>query len=315
MAVQLRNAPGVERELFELATRQHGVASRGQLLGLGLSGRTVDRWLAKGRLRAVHEGVFAVGSFALDQRGRWWAGVLAYAGGALLSHRSAAQIWGLGRQRGALVEVTAPCGRQGVERRPRLWIHRCRLIHPEEWTEQQGIAVTSVPRTLFDYAEIEPFSRLEQAWEEADRRNLLQLGAVERVCERGRGRRALKPIRRLLAEARAAAEGRSPLEDRFQRFLRAHRIPPGAANVEVLEHEVDMLWPTARLIVELDSWEHHGHRAAFERDRARDPERLIAGYRAIRVTHRRLDQEADRVAAEIRSLLALGERDTRPAGA
>lgn len=303
MAVQLRNAGGVERELFELGTRQHGVVSRGQLLGLGLSGRTVDRWIARGRLRGVHEGVFATGSLALDRRGWWWAGVLAYGGGALLSHRSAAQAWGLGRQRGRLVEVTAPCGRQGVERRRRLWIHRCKLIHPEEWTEHQGVPVTTVPRTLFDYAEIEPFSRLEQAWEAADRRNLLQLAAVERVCERGRGRRALKPIRRLLAEARAAVEGRSPLEDRFHRFLRDHRIPSGAANVEVLDHEVDMLWPAARLIVELDSWEHHGHRAAFERDRARDPERLIAGYRTIRVTHHRLDEEAAKLATEIRQLL------------
>lgn len=164
--------------------------------------------------------------------------------------------------------------------------------------------VTSVPRLLFDLAEIEPFSRLERVWEEADRRNLLQLGAIERVCDRGRGRRALKPIRRLLVAAQAAVEGRSPLEDRFQRFLRAHQIPPGTANVSVLDHEVDMLWPAARLVVELDSWEHHGHRAAFERDRARDPERMLAGYRTVRVTHQRLDQEADALAAEIRGLMA-----------
>ncbi|MET0559656.1 MAG: DUF559 domain-containing protein [Solirubrobacterales bacterium] len=171
-----------------------------------------------------------------------------------------------------------------------------------------------MPRLLFDLAEIEPFARLERAWEEADRRNLLQLAAIERVCERGRGRRALRPIRRLLIEARAAVEGRSPLEDRFQIFLRAHDIPFGAANVSVLDHEVDMLWPAASLIVELDSWEHHGHRAAFERDRARDPERLLAGYRIIRVTHRRLDREADALAAEIRGLLDLGKREAAVGG-
>lgn len=305
---QTRPLVARERGLSELAERQHGVVSRGQLRELGFGEGAIAARLGMGRLVGLHGEVYAVGHGRTGQQGRWWAGVLAYGGGALLSHRSAAQVWGFGRQRGSLVEVTAPCGRQGVERRPHLWIHRCRLIHPEEWTEQQGIPVTSVPRTLFDCAEIEPFSRLEQAWEEADRRNLLQLGAVERVCERGRGRRALKPIRRLLTEARAAVEGRSPLEDRFQRFLRDHRIQPGAANVDVLDHEVDMLWPAERLIVELDSWEHHGHRGAFERDRARDPERLLAGYRTVRVTHRRLDREADRLAAEIRGLLALGER-------
>ena len=164
--------------------------------------------------------------------------------------------------------------------------------------------MTTVARTLFDYAEVVAFSQLERAWEEAEKRNLLQLAAVERVCERGYGRRALKPTRRLLAEARAATEGRSPLEERFQRFLAAQRIPPGSTNVDVLDHEVDVLWPAARLVVELDSWEHHAHRAAFERDRSRDPELLLAGYRTIRITHRRLDREADELAAEIRGLLA-----------
>jgi hypothetical protein len=167
-----------------------------------------------------------------------------------------------------------------------------------------------VPRTLFDYAEIVPFSRLEKAWEEADKRNLLQFAAVERVCERGRGRCALKPIRRLLAESRASSEGRSPLESRFARFRDHYALPAAVTNVAVLGREVDVLWPAARLVAELDSWEHHHHRAAFERDRARDPAFLLAGYRTVRVTHRRLDREADALAAEIRGLLTLGERET-----
>lgn len=72
----------------------------------------------------------------------------------------------------------------------------------------------------------------------------------------------------------------------------------------MLGHEVDVLWPEAKLVAELDSWEHHGHRAAFERDRARDPQFLIGGYRTIRVTNRRLDREASELASEIRELLA-----------
>lgn len=293
-----------ERALSELAERQHGVVGRGQLLGLGFGEDAIKARVGMRRLVTLHGGVYAVGQGRVDRRGRWWAGVLAYGGGTMLSHRSAAEFWGLGRQRGSLVEVTAPAGRQGVERRPRLWIHRCRLLPAEDGTTHRGLPVTTVARTLFDYAEVMPFSQLEKAWEEADRLKLLQLAAVERVCERGYGRRALKPIRRLLAEARAATEGRSPLEERFQRFLEAHRIRPGSTNVDVLGHEVDVLWPAARLVVELDSWEHHSHRAAFERDRTRDPELLLAGYRTMRVTHRRLDREADALAAEIRGLLA-----------
>lgn len=164
--------------------------------------------------------------------------------------------------------------------------------------------MTTVARTLFDFAEASPYDELRKAAEAADRRNLLQLRELEAVCERGRGRRALRPVRRLLVELGAPAEGRSPLEIRFAEFLREHGIPAPEQNVLVLGHEVDALWPAAKLVIELDSWEHHGDRAAFERDRARDPELMLAGYRTIRITHRRLDNEARQIAEEIRALLA-----------
>jgi very-short-patch-repair endonuclease len=113
----------------------------------------------------------------------------------------------------------------------------------------------------------------------------------------------LKPIRRLLADARAVTRTRSPLEDRFQRFCHFYGLPPYSSNVDVLGEEVDALWPAAKLIVELDSWEFHSHRAAFQRDRARDTRLLVAGYRTVRVTHDRLDTEAPILATEIRELL------------
>lgn len=290
-----------ERALAELATRQHGVVARYQLLALGFGEEAIKLRLAAGRLSPLHLEVYAVGHQRVGQRGYWWAGVLAYGEGALLSHRSAAAVWGFGRQR-RVVEVTAPQGRQGMDRRTGIWIHRCRL-HAEDRVVRDGIPVTTVARTLFDIAEIDSEDRLRGAWEEADRLHLLRLRAVEGVCERGYGRRALRPIRRLLAEARAPSQTRSPLEKRFQDFVAAHRLPPPATNVTVLDHEVDALWPQARLVAELDSWEFHGHRDAFERDRARDPELLLAGYRTIRVTHRRLDREAVTLAAQIRELL------------
>jgi hypothetical protein len=173
----------------------------------------------------------------------------------------------------------------------------------EDRTIREGFPVTTVGRTLFDLAEVAPYDQLEKAVEEADRLNLLRLRELEEVCERGRGRRALKPVRRLIAELAPPDEGRSPLEVRFAAFVRLHNLPAPVQNVDVLGHEVDALWPAAKLIVELDSWEYHGHRAAFERDRARDSKLLIAGYRTIRITHRRLDREAEQLAAEIRQLL------------
>jgi very-short-patch-repair endonuclease len=287
-----------------LAELQHGVVGQRQLEALGFTRRAIERRLDSWRLRMVHGGVYAVGHSKLSRHGRWMAAVLAYGNDALLSHRSAAALWGFARPRAHAIDVTATVGRQGVLRRKGIWIHRCRL-HPEDRTARDGIPVTTVARTLFDLAEVVDFRRLEWTWEEADRLGLLELRAVERVCERGYGRRALRPIRRLLAEARAPAAVRSPLEEVFAAFCREHRLPPPATNVLVLGHEVDVLWPAQRLIVELDGFAYHRHRAAFERDRARDATLQAAGYRVIRLTHRRLNDDAESVAHEIRTCLSL----------
>jgi very-short-patch-repair endonuclease len=291
-----------EQGLSELAIRQRGVATWAQLIAIGFEPTGIRRRLEDGRLHSLHRGVYAVGHPHLSLQGGWVAAVLAYGKGALLSHRSAAALWGLARPWAQAVDVTAPAGRQGIRRRERIWIHRGRL-HPEDRAVRVGIPVTTVSRTLFDLAEFVNFERLESAWEEADRLNLLELKAVEQVCERGYGRRALRPIRRLLAEARAPEITRSPLEDVFAAFCREHRVPMPVFNTTVLGFEVDALWPQPRLAAELDSWEFHSHRAAFERDRARDAALQAAGYRTIRITHRRLTSEPTSVLTQIRVLL------------
>jgi very-short-patch-repair endonuclease len=303
MAGKLRHG-GREWEIARLADRQHGVVGRDQLAHMRVPERTIERWLDSGRLHALHRGVFAVGHPRIGEAGRRWSAVLAYGETALLSHRSAATLWGLARQRSSLIDITAETGRQGICRREGIFIHRGRL-HPEDRDVRAGIPVTTVARTLFDMAEFVSLKRLESAWEEADRLGFLELREVERVCEWGYGRRALRPIRRLLTEARAATITRSPLEDEFAAFCRDRGLPTPSFNTTVLGFEVDALWPRQRLAAELDSWEFHGHRAAFERDRARDSALQVAGYRIIRVTHRRIHSEADKLGAEISALLSL----------
>jgi very-short-patch-repair endonuclease len=290
--------------LARLAYQQHGVVSWPQLRELGLGREAIKTRLGEGRLHHVHEEVYAVGHGRLGLRGHWWAAVLAYGPGAVLSHQTAGVLWGIQRRRRGPVHMTAAAGRQGIRRRQGIWIHRCKLA-PDDLTTHDGFPATTVARTLFDLGEEAPYETLKGAAEEADRLKMLRRLELEEVCGRGHGRRALRPTRRLLAELGSPNEGRSPLEIRFAAFVREHRLSPPAQNADVLGHEVDALWPEARLIVELDSWEHHGHRAAFERDRARDPKLLIAGYRTIRVTHRRLDREPEQLAAEIRHLLAI----------
>ncbi|HEY5815277.1 MAG TPA: DUF559 domain-containing protein [Solirubrobacterales bacterium] len=291
--------------MARLAAKQHGVIARRQLLALGFSEDAITARAEAARLQALHREVFAVGHSRVSRLGRWLAAVLAYGDSALLSHGSGAALWGLTKPRRGAIDVTAPVGRQGIHRREGIWIHRGRL-DPEDRTDRAGIPVTTVARTLFDFAEVADLIPLQRAWEEADRLGFLQLSAVERVCERGYGRRALRPIRLLLTEARAATFRQSPLEDSFAEFCRAHLadLPAPLTNVLILDHEVDAYWPSHRLVIEMDSWEFHGHRAAFERDRARDARMQAAGYRVIRLTHRRLRDEPAAVASELRRMLA-----------
>jgi hypothetical protein len=232
------------------------------------------------------------------------AAVLACGEGALLSHRSAATLWGLIRHSGAPVDITSATGR----RRPGIAVHEGGICKADR-AEVAAIPVTSVARTLFDLAEVIHEQRLERVFEEADRLRLLRMPELEAVCARGHGRRALGPIRRLIDEARAPETTRSPLEDRVLALCREHGLPPPVTNVEVLGREVDALWPRERLMVEADSFAYHGHRTAFERDRARDAAMQAEGYRVIRLTHRRLEHESATIADELRCLL-----DTLPRG-
>jgi hypothetical protein len=287
-----------ERGLAELAGRQHGVLSRKQILGFGLGTRTIRRRVEAGRLHPVHREVYALGRSTLDQRGEWMAAVLACGDGALLSHRSAAALWGLIRWR--TPEVLALQGRK----RPGIAVHECG-VHREEQTVIDGIPVTTVARTLLDVAEVADEHLLVRSFEEADRLDLLEMSALEEVYARGRGRHGLKSLRRLMDDARPPHTN-SPLEDRVVGLCRRFGLPTPQTNVNVLGREVDVFWPEQKLMVEADSYEFHRHRAAFERDRARDAAMQAVGYVVIRLTHRRLTSEPAKVAAQLRHLLWRG---------
>jgi len=103
----------------------------------------------------------------------------------------------------------------------------------------------------------------------------------------------------------AAEDTRSELEHRFLELCRAAGLPRPAVNAVIAGYEVDALWPSARVVVELDGYAFHRTREAFERDRVRDGALQLAGYRVLRVTHRRLERDAAAIVDVVRSLLAV----------
>jgi very-short-patch-repair endonuclease len=294
--------PPLEVAIAALAARQHGVVARWQLLELGLTARAISYRLSIGRLHVIHRGVYALGHKRITVRGRWMAAVLACGSAAVLSHRSAAALWGFLGAASPRIDVTTP--RRGGRAVPRIRRHRVRRLPPEDTTKVDGIPVTTVARTLFDLAEALDRSALEQAFEAAERSELLDMRAVALTMERNPGRRAHRALRSLLPSLVAPEPTRSELERLFHRLCRLAGLPLPRVNVLVEGFEVDAYWPVHRLVVEVDSWRFHRTRAAFERDRARDAALLVANYRVMRVTYRQLREDPVGVAARVRTLLA-----------
>lgn len=132
---------------------------------------------------------------------------------------------------------------------------------------------------------------------------MLDLRAIDDVLARSNGRRGVAPLRSALADQPERPAVRSELERRFLQLCRDAGLPSPATNVLVEGFLVDAVWPKPRLVVELDGYEFHRSRDAFERDRRRDAVLALAGYRVVRVTYRMLAREPARVAGTILSLL------------
>jgi very-short-patch-repair endonuclease len=296
-----RRQQPIDHAIAAAAEEQHGVIAHRQLLRLGLGPSAIQSRLRLGRLHRLHVGVYAVGHRRVSLHGRWSAAVLACGPKALLSHRSAAELWGIVRSSDSRIDVTAlgrtRSGHDGVV------LHLPRSLDPEDIAAKNGIAVTSLARTLLDLAAVFSFRRLERALEEAERLDLFDLSALDRLIEHSRGRRGVRALRAALDCYRVPVFTRSELERRFLALCRDAMLTTPATNLFLAGFEVDMAWPEHGLVVELDGHRFHGTRAAFERDRVRDAELQVAGYRVLRVTHRRLLTQPHEVAAAVRSLL------------
>lgn len=294
--------------VVELARRQHGVVARRQLLAAGVSNSAVGRLLASGWLTRVHAGVYAVAGRPLAMHGRWMAAVLAGGRNALLSHTSAGAMWGIVEPIAGPVHVTVRGGRR---RRRGIMFHRACVLDGARTTRDR-IPLTAPSRTLIDLATALSPGRLAHAIERADHHQLLDIPELTRLCEASSGRKGTGRLSSLLAHHRPLPETRSELERRFLRLCRGAGLPQPAVNVPVGGIEVDFLWPGARVVVELDGYAFHSDRAAFERDRERDARLQLAGYRVLRVTHRRLVEEPDAVITEVAALLRLRGASASP---
>jgi very-short-patch-repair endonuclease len=309
-----------DREIARIAARQHGVVSTRQLREAGVGRGAVRVRVEAGRLHRVQQGVYAVGHGGLSRHGRWMAAVLACGTptaiarrspvwnrppndgggwseldaaipvlefwGAALSHRSAAELWGLLSSRNGAVDVSVR-GDGGRARRRGIRLHRSQTLVPAAVTIRSGIPVTTPTRTIADLGN------------HAGRRGAADVSPREL-------RRAVRQAHVLglpLGEGVESDRTRSDLEGDFLQLCRRHRLPAPEVNVRIGRHLVDFLWQARRLVVETDFYGYHSGQAAFQDDRGRDLDLRRLGFTVIRLSEKQVDEEHRRVVEVLRATL------------
>ena len=289
-----------ELGIARIATSQNGAVTHAQLTETGLGHSGIGRRSDRGLLHRIHRGVYVVGHEAFAPHAREAAALLAVGEQTVVSHLSAAVLWGLAAAGAHDIDVMV-IGRR-PRRRPGLHLHYASTVDLRDIRRLHGLPVTAPARTLFDLAAT-GYPQLERAFGEAHAQRLVTAREIEDLLERAGPRAGTRALRALQTD-NASGFTRSEAERLLRALLRSANLPTPRFNARIAGYEVDAVWPDRRLVVEVDGYAYHGHRAQFERDRRKDLALTAAGYRVIRVSWRQLTQEPFALVAVISSALS-----------
>src|SRR5665811_207973 len=293
-----------EGGVWDLVRRQHGVVARSQLLDRGVRTRSIEHRVARGRLHPLWRGIYAVGRPEIDQKGRWMGAVLACGPTALLSHGCAAALWNIApAPRAGAIEITVPPGRS--RRRAGINVHRRRDLAPEHRREVAGIPVTDPVSTLVDLASCRPEWQVEQAINNADRLDLVDVEALRALISALPPRPGMVCMRRLLGCDALTDTG---LERKFLAIVLAANLPPPETQVWVSGYRVDFYWPDLGLVVEADGWRHHRTAGEQANDRRRDQAHQSSGLTALRFGEDQIRFKPSEVRRALASVIARLEK-------
>jgi very-short-patch-repair endonuclease len=289
-----------------LVRRQHGVLTRADLLALGYTRSEVEHRLHNGRLHRVAQGVYAVGRPELTPNGRWMAAVLACGDGAMLSHRSAAELWRIGHEGDAIdVSVRRKCEihRKGLKVRARPSLAAGTVV------QRYGIPVTDPVQTLIDLiTELKPL-QVERAVNEADKHDLVDPETLRAALDGRKGEPGVKHLATLL-DRHTFRLSDSDLEVLFRPLARAAAFPPPMSKQWVLGYEVDFWFPDQSLVVETDGLRYHRTPAQQARMAKRDQTHTAAGLHVLRFTHWQIKYAPAEVTSVLRRIRPhLSKRD------
>jgi very-short-patch-repair endonuclease len=267
-----------------------------QLARLGYGRHAIAHRLAVGRLHPVRRGVYAVGRPEITREGEWMAAVLACGPEAVLSHDSAAALWGIRPERGQRIHLSVPLN---AGRRQRgIAVHRRSTLSATDLTRRRGIPVTTPIRTLIDLAPKLSTAALEPAINDADKLDLTSPERLRAELERRCGLAGTARLRAIL-DRRTFRLTDSELERRFLRVVRDAGLPTPQTQRRVNGFRVDFYWPDLGLVVETDGLRYHRTPAEQARDHLRDQAHLASGLTPLRFTHGQIRFEPAHVRATL----------------
>ena len=277
----------LDRGIWEIASRQHQLINRSQLLELGLGPSGIHKRILRGRLFRVHHGVYSLTPPPHPKHQRWLAAVLACGPGSLLSDISSAELCGYADITSLVSHVAAPRGsgrgREGVA------VHR-HVIDARDIRRVDGIPCVSADRTLIDLAPQRTEAELEILLVAAESLRILKRGRLAELIDERHGRPGIHRLASLIALQPAIV--RSDLELQFLPVWRRAGVERPLVNhpiqVEGRTLVVDFAWPEHRVVIELDSQRFHGDWESAVRDRERDQLLALAVWRPHRFTRDQL---------------------------
>ncbi len=235
---------------------------------------------------------------------RWMAATLACRGDAVLSHRSAAALWGIAAERAGQIELCVR--RESKHRRPGMRVRRRLSLPARDVTVRHGIPVTTPARTLVDLGTLLSATPLERAVNEADKRDLIDPDTLRASLADFAGEPGVPALRRLL-DRHTFLLSDSNLEIFFRPIAAAAELPVPLSKQNVNGFEVDFHWPELGLVVETDGLRYHRTPAAQTRDRLRDQKHVAAGLTVLHFTHWQVRREP----AHVRDMLTQTARRLR----
>lgn len=273
-----------DEAISRIAARQRALITRAQLLELGIGRRAIDYAIARGRFHRIHRGIYSLVPFpALPPFAAELAAILACGAAALLSHHSAAGVWGIRPVLDGDVQVTV-IGKETGRRRPGIRVHRTEALDPSDIRRHQQIPITSPARTLLDIAPEISGRSLEWALDQALVKRMVSHAAVRAVLAAYPRRPGAPVLAAFLDPDRPTTLTRSHAEEHVLALLRRAGLPVPEVNARVGHYTADFLWRAQKVILEVDGYQYHHTRAAFERDHRRDTEHQLQDFVVLRTT-------------------------------